>query len=321
MARHVHRFDNREAARAGSGVRRRCDPVDGVLLLDKPLGMTSNQALQTAKRLLHACKAGHTGSLDPIATGLLPLCFGEATKVSQFLLNADKRYWTVFRLGVSTDTYDSEGETTAVRPVTVRRRDIERALRRFEGEIEQVPPMYSAIKHGGKPLYKLARAGVNVERKPRQVVVHELRLLDFHDDRIELEIACSKGTYIRSLAHDLGQTLGCGAHVVQLRRLSVGDLNVDQAFTLEALGAMPPPEAVTEALLPVDAVISGMPDIHLTRLATHYLCQGQAVSVKHRCPPGWVRLYDERDRFLGMGQVLDDGRVAPRRLMGVGGNP
>ncbi len=295
--------------------RRNCDSVDGVLLFDKPVGLTSNQALQTVKRLLNACKAGHTGSLDPIATGLLPLFFGEATKLTQFLLNADKRYWTVFKLGVSTTTFDSEGEVTATRPVTVGLRDIEKALLRFQGEIEQIPPMYSAIKHNGEALYKLARAGVEVEREPRPVTLYEIKTLGFQDDLLTLEIACSKGTYIRTLAHDLGEILGCGAHVVQLRRLASGDVSIDKAVTLDQLEALASPAERAQLLQPVDSVLHAVPDVHLTSLAAHYLKQGQSVSARHGLAPGWVRLYEGDSRFLGMGQVLDDGQVAPRRLL------
>jgi tRNA pseudouridine55 synthase len=286
-----------------------------VLLLDKPVGFTSNQALQTVKRLLNACKAGHTGSLDPIATGLLPLFFGEATKLTQFLLNADKRYWTVIKLGVSTTTFDSEGEATATRPVTVGLRDIEKALVRFQGEIEQIPPMYSAIKHNGEALYKLARAGVEVERAPRPVTIYEIKMLGFEDDLLTLEIACSKGTYIRTLAHDLGEILGCGAHVVQLRRLAIGDVSIDKVVTLDRLEALASPAERAQLLQPVDSVLHAVPDVHLTSLAAHYLKQGQSVSARHGLAPGWVRLYEGDSRFLGMGQVLDDGQVAPRRLL------
>jgi tRNA pseudouridine55 synthase len=295
--------------------RKNCEFVDGVLLLDKPRGYTSNQALQAAKRLLHACKAGHTGSLDPVATGLLPLCFGQATKVSRFLLDADKHYWARIRLGVSTTTYDADGEVTAKHAVTVGRRDVERALARFKGEIEQVPPMYSAIKRGGQPLYKLARAGIEVARETRRVVVRQIRFLDFQDDLVDLDILCSKGTYIRTLAHDLGEWLGCGAHVAELRRLAVGQLTLSQAVSLEALQAIPDPAVRVQSLQPIDAVLDGLPDVHLTRLATHYFRQGQPVSVQHGHAPGWARIYDDTDCFLGMGQVLDDGRVAPRRLL------
>jgi tRNA pseudouridine55 synthase len=292
-----------------------------VLLLDKPRGLTSNQALQTAKRLLNACKAGHTGSLDPIATGLLPLCFGDATRLSQFLIDADKHYRTVFRLGISTSTYDSEGEITAERPVPVTLPQIERALRSFEGEIAQIPPMYSAIKQGGKPLYVRARAGEEVERAPRRVVIREIRLLDWQDTQLTLEIRCSKGTYVRSLAHDLGEALGCGGHVIGLTRLAVGEFTLEQAVTPEALMALPTPEERARRLLPLDVLLHGMPDVHLTPLAAHYLRQGQPVSARHRLSPGWVRLYEGESRFLGLGQVLDDGRVAPRKLLGAGRNP
>jgi tRNA pseudouridine55 synthase len=301
-----------------TGKRARCRAIDGVLLLDKPAGYTSNQALQAAKRALQACKAGHTGSLDPIATGLLPLCFGEATKISQYLLDADKHYQTVFRLGQSTTTYDCEGDVTDIHPVTLGRRDIERVLSRFEGELSQTPPMYSAIKHGGQALYKLARAGISVERQPRQIHIHELTLLQLEGTDLTLEIRCSKGTYIRSLAHDIGQALGCGAHVAQLRRLAVGQFRIDQTITLEALQALAETGRAPDALLSVDAGLGDWPSVQLTSLATHYLRQGQTVSARHDHAPGRVRLYDEAGRFLGMGEVCDDGRVAPRRLIGSG---
>ncbi len=299
-----------------SRARRSCEAIDGVLLLDKPPGLTSNAALQTCKRALNACKAGHTGSLDPMASGLLPLCFGEATKVTQFLLDADKRYRAVFRLGQTTTTYDSEGAVVATAPVTVTARDIERALGRFLGVIEQVPPMYSAIKRGGEPLYKLARAGVEVERAPRRVEIYALTLRGLQGEHLALDIHCSKGTYIRSLAHDLGQLLGCGAHVAQLRRLAVGCLRIEDATTLEHFTALDA-SARRAALKRADVMVADLPDVELTPLAAHYLRQGQPVSARHRLAPGWVRLYEEGHRFLGMGQILDDGRVAPRRLLGL----
>ena len=295
--------------------RRHCNPLSGVMLLDKPVGLTSNQALQTVKHLLNACKGGHSGSLDPIATGLLPLFFGEATKLTQFLLNADKHYWTVFRLGQSTTTYDSEGEVTATRPVNAGRREIERALERFRGEIQQVPPMYSAIKHQGEALYKLARAGVEIEREPRQVSIHEIKLVSLEDDLLTLEVACTKGTYVRSLAHDLGELLGCGAHVVQLRRTGIGAVGIEHAVPLERLQALETPAQRAQLLQPVDSVLHELPAVNLTSLAAHYLKQGQPVSMQHGLPPGWVRLYEADKRFIGMGQVEDDGRVAPRRLL------
>ena len=294
--------------------RKNCRNLNGILLLDKPAGYTSNQALQKVKRIYSACKAGHTGSLDPIATGLLPLCFGEATKVSQFMLDSDKRYWARIQLGVETRTYDSEGEVVATNPVSVSKRDVERELKKFMGEIEQLPPMYSAVKIDGEALYKLARKGVEVERQPRTITIHELKLEAFEGEFIELDMTCTKGTYVRTLAHDLGQNLGCGAHVVGLRRLQVGDFDVEETITLETLETLPPEER-DALLLPVDEALQDLPDVSLTTLATHYLVQGQTVSVQHSHSPGWVRLYEEGERFLGMGEVLDDGRVAPKRLM------
>ncbi len=294
---------------------RRCRPVDGLLLLDKPAGLTSNQALQSAKRLLEACKAGHTGSLDPIATGLLPLCFGEATKLSQFLLDADKRYWAVFRLGVATTTYDSEGDVTAERPVTADAAQIRHALAGFVGDIVQVPPMYSALKRGGRALYELARAGIEVEREGRPVHVASIDMKSWDGQRLEVEISCSKGTYIRSLAHDLGERLGCGAHVAELRRLAVGGLTLERAVTLKTLTDEPDPAQRARWLQPMDALVDAVPRVDLTALATHYLRQGQPVTARHSTASGWVRLYDAEHRFLGMGQILDDGRVAPRRLV------
>jgi tRNA pseudouridine55 synthase len=293
--------------------RRPCRDIDGILLLDKPCGLTSNQALQETKRLLGACKAGHTGSLDPIASGLLPLCFGEATKVSRFLLEADKRYWTAFRLGQSTTTYDAEGEVTRERPVQVTPAQVERALARFRGEIEQVPPAYSAVKRAGQPLYRLARAGVEVAVEARRVLVHEARLLRLEGERLELEISCSKGTYIRSLAHDLGEALGCGAHVTELRRLGLGGFRVEQAVGLEALRAMSEPQRES-LLLGGDQALARFPEITLSANAAYYLRQGQPVVVRGR-PAGLIRVYEEGRAFLGLGEVLDDGRLAPRRLV------
>jgi tRNA pseudouridine55 synthase len=301
--------------------KRNCFDVHGVLLLDKPAGLTSNDALQKTKRLLNACKAGHTGSLDPIATGLLPLCFGDATRLSQFLLDADKRYWTVFRLGVNTTTFDSEGEVTNTRAVGCTLSDVEKALVRFTGTLSQIPPMYSAIKVGGQPLYKLARAGQEIEREPREVQVYSLRLIGLDGDRLTLDIHCSKGTYIRALAQDIGEVLGCGAHVIELRRTGVGGLSVDQAVSLETLAALAAPADGARFLLPLDAMLTGYPDVHLTALAAHYLRQGQPVSLQHGRQPGWVRLYEGETRFMGLGQVMDDGRVAPRRLLGAGKSP
>jgi tRNA pseudouridine55 synthase len=290
---------------------------NGVLLFDKPAGLSSNQALQEVRRIFRARKAGHTGSLDPIATGLLPLCFGEATKMSRFLVDADKHYWCEIKLGETTETGDVEGAVVRTRPVSLSRRDIQRALQRFTGEIEQVPPMYSAIKRNGEPLYKLARQGIEVEREPRQVMVHALELLDFREgDRVEVDIRCSKGFYVRSLAHDLGELLGCGAHVAALRRLGVGDFSVEQAVTLETLRAMGDVEALRRLLIPVDGGLEHLPDVRLSKDAAYYVCRGQPVRASGIPPAGWVRLYTmEGSRFLGVGVVTDDGRVAPKRLI------
>jgi len=301
--------------------KKNCRELNGILLIDKPHGMTSNQVLQKAKRILQACKAGHTGSLDPIATGLLPLCFGEATKVSQFMLDADKQYWVRIKLGESTTTYDIEGEVVSAGAVNVDRRQIEKALESFTGTISQLPPMYSAVKQGGQALYKLAREGKEVERSPREVTVYRIDLLDFDGEYLELEILCSKGTYVRTIAHDLGQMLGCGAHVVELRRLGVGDFRIDEAVALEDVEELQSPEEVEQLLYPVDEALLGLPDVTLTSLATHYLLQGQPVTARHGQEPGLVRLYNEENAFLGMGEVLDDGRVAPKRLMCIGGQP
>ena len=289
--------------------------INGFLLLDKPIGMTSNEALQRTKRLFNARKAGHSGSLDPIATGLLPLCFGEATKMAQFLLDADKRYWAIFKLGEATTTYDAEGEVTVSRPVKVNKSDVAMAITEFQGKIKQIPPMYSAVKQGGQPLYKLARQGIEVERQPREVNIFEMKLVDLRGDQLEVEVHCSKGTYIRTLAHDIGEKLGCGAHVTQLRRLSVGGFNLEQAVTLDTLHAMTTHEERLTQIVPMDQGLQHLPAIELTSMASYYLCQGQPVSATHRHAPGWVRLYQRNGQFLGMGQVLDDGRVAPWRLL------
>lgn len=288
-----------------------CRPISGILLIDKPLGITSNAALQRAKRHVGACKAGHTGSLDPLATGLLPICFGEAAKVSGFLLEADKRYRAEIRLGIETATYDAEGEVVATRPVHADASAIGSVLAEFVGWIDQVPPMYSALKVDGQPLYKRARAGITLERSARRVCVHHLELLAFDGDRIEIDVGCSKGTYIRSLAHDIGARLGCGAHLSGLRRLRAGGFDIDQAIALDAFEALPADSAVT-ALIPADRALSAWPAVQLaSALAQRLLC-GNAVAA---CgPAGWVRIYEEGGRFLGIGEVRGE-LVVPRRLV------
>ncbi len=294
--------------------RRKGDAIDGILLLDKSPGLTSNQALQQAKRLLAARKAGHTGSLDPLATGLLPICFGEATKISAFLLDSDKRYWVLVRLGVATATGDAEGEILERRPVPeLNRETVEAALARFRGEIEQIPPMYSALKQKGQRLYDLARQGIEVERLPRRVTIHELTLRDFGPDFLELEVFCSKGTFIRTLAEDIAKVLGTLGHVEQLRRTQVGDFQIDKAITLEALEEMPLAER-RALLLPIDAAVASWPEVRLGDEMAFYLLRGQPVLIPKLQAEGFVRLYNREGAFLGVGEVLDDGRVAPRRL-------
>ena len=291
-------------------------------MLDKPLGLTSNRALQMAKRLYVAAKAGHTGSLDPLATGVLPLCFGEATKFSQYLLDADKAYESSFVLGVATATGDAEGEVLATQDASgVTRDHIERAMENFRGEIDQVPSMFSAIKQDGKPLYKLAREGREVERKARRVVIKQLELRAFRaGDKAEVDIylECSKGTYVRSIAEDLGKALGCGAHVSALRRTRAGPFEIADSVTLNTLEALKSNEQLAEMdklLLPADAALGGLPLVKLSESGGFYLRQGQPVQVPNAPCNGMVRVALETGEFLGIGEILDDGRVAPRRLI------
>ncbi len=293
--------------------------VTGILLLDKQPGLSSNAALQQVKRLFRAAKAGHTGSLDPMASGLLPICLGEATKFSAFLLNADKRYRTEVKLGATTTTGDAEGEVVSRRPVAVAdEAAVEQVLARFRGCVTQMPPMYSALKHQGQPLYKLARQGKEVERQPRQVMIHELKLLGLRDDILELEVFCSKGTYIRTLAEDIGEALGCGGHVSALRRLAVGPFRIEEAVDHEALMNLKDAqglEALDARLLPMEAALQDCPGLNLTDDAAYYLRKGQPVLIPRAPTEGLVRLYQGEGDFLGVGQILDDGRVAPKRLI------
>jgi len=292
--------------------------VNGILLLDKPMGITSNDALQQVKRLYFAKKAGHTGSLDPLASGVLPICMGEATKVSAFLLDADKRYQVRCQLGVKTETADAEGEIISTRPVeNYSEAQIESVLEQFRGPIEQIPPMYSALKHEGQRLYKLARQGIEVEREPRPVDIHELTLTGRGDDWLDIAVHCSKGTYVRTLVEDIGEQLGCGAHVSALRRLSVGPYDDEHLVTLEQLQALKEEDkrATDDLLLPIETALTQWPDVRLSADAAFYLRQGQAVLVPKAPTSGWVRLFEGDHTFLGMGEILDDGRVAPRRMM------
>lgn len=295
--------------------------VNGILLLDKPLGISSNDALQRVKRMYNAQKAGHTGSLDPLAGGLLPLCFGGATKLSTYLLDADKRYLVRVLLGVTTTTGDAEGEIRDKRSTDqVTERAVLDVLPRFTGRIQQLPPMYSALKHQGKRLYELARQGIEVERAPREIMIHELRLVQFALPEIELDVVCSKGTYVRTLAEDIGSVLGCGAHVVGLRRTGVGPYGENELVGMQQLenAAEQGFAAMDDLLLPLDSALEHWPAVRLSADAAFYLKKGQPVLVPKAPTEGWVRLYESEHKFIGIGEVEDDGRIAPRRLL-IGG--
>jgi tRNA pseudouridine55 synthase len=288
--------------------------VSGVLLLDKPTGITSNAALQHAKRLFRAAKAGHTGILDPLASGLLPLCLGEATKFAQYPTDADKAYDAVIKLGVTTDTGDSEGQVLIQHAVAVTLAELEHAVQQFNGTILQTPPMYSALKHQGQPLYKYARQGIVIERAAREVTLHRIVLTDFQADVVRLSVDCSKGTYIRVLAEDIGSLLGCGAHLIGLRRTRVGDFSLANALTLDTLEAMP--EAQRDSmLLPSDQLLTALPAIALDRDAAYYLRQGQAIWQAKLQVQQRFRIYDEKQVFVGVGEVNAEGKLAPTRLV------
>ncbi|OGT45374.1 MAG: tRNA pseudouridine(55) synthase TruB [Gammaproteobacteria bacterium RIFCSPHIGHO2_12_FULL_41_20] len=295
-----------------------CD-VHGILLLDKPRGITSNHALQRVKRLFSAKKAGHTGSLDPLATGMLPLCLGEATKFSQFLLNSDKYYRVVAKLGVQTTTADSEGEIVAVSSVEgINLSNLMRVLPGFMGVIEQVPPMYSALKYHGKPLYRLARQGIEVERQPREVCIHVLQAEELCGDLLSLYVHCSKGTYIRTLVEDIGRELGCGAHVYQLRRMAVSPYQQATMYSmsiLESIHEEAGMQGLSALLLPMESAVDVFPAVKLSTAAAFYLRMGQAVRVPELPSTGLIRLLSVDAKFLGIGEVLADGRVKPHRLV------
>ena len=300
--------------------RRRGRRVDGFLVLDKPRGISSSAAVQTVKRLFGAQKVGHTGSLDPIATGVLPLCFGEATKFSQYLLASDKKYWARIKLGVTTDSGDADGEVREVKPVgPLAREDVEKALEHFRGQIDQIPSMFSAVKHNGQPLYKLARQGLEVERKSRTVTVYANELVALESDHLELQLHCSKGTYVRTIAEDLGEMLGCGAHVTALRRLAAGPFEESEVITLEEIEAARETRSCDSFLKPIHSAVSMWPEVTLAENTCYYLRQGQPVIVPRAPSSGWVRLAANvnggEPRFIGVGEILDDGRVAPRRLL------
>jgi tRNA pseudouridine55 synthase len=306
----MNRSARRSADRDGSW-----RPLDGVLLLDKPSGITSNAALQKVRRLFRAEKAGHTGTLDPMATGLLPVCLGEATKFSHLLLEADKTYAATILLGVTTRTGDLEGEITARSKVQATYDEIEHVMKDFVGEILQTPPMYSAIKHAGQPLYKLARAGGEVPRASRRVVIHSLTLLGREGNELKLSVSCSKGTYIRVLAEDIGSRLGCGACLSALRREGVGSFRLAQgAVTLEQLEQMAPAER-DALLLPDDALVSSLPRLDLDAEGALRLRHGQSVEGSEPHTAGLARIYGPSREFLGVGEVTAPGRIVPRRLV------
>lgn len=294
-------------------MKRKGRVVDGVLLLDKPYAMTSNAALQTARRLLNAQKAGHTGTLDPLASGLLALTFGEATKFSADLLHADKTYIAGIKLGQKTTTGDLEGDFLQNRPVRVNRADIEKALDAFRGDILQVPPMFSALKRDGKTLYDLAREGVSIEREARSVRIEKLEILEFADELLTVEVTCSKGTYIRVLAEDIGEALGCGAHLASLRRTKVGVLSLEDAVTLQALETMSVDERLA-TLKPLDALMQTLPAVHLSENDRVRFCHGQRLALGlPSCPR--VRVYGPDEQMVGTARVNERGVLEPERLI------
>ncbi|OUS10062.1 tRNA pseudouridine(55) synthase TruB [Gammaproteobacteria bacterium 53_120_T64] len=306
--------------------RPRGRPIDGILILNKPQGITSNDALQQVKYLFYAAKAGHTGSLDPLATGVLPICLGEATKFTQFLLEADKTYQSTFCLGVATETGDSDGDTVStVDASALTQGQLEQAVKAFRGEIKQIPSMYSALKHNGQPLYKLARQGITVEREPRDATIYSYQILAFRPGEkaeLDVEISCSKGTYIRTLAEDLGKAVGCGAHVTRLHRTVAGPFREEESITLpqlETLREGKRGEDLDFLLKPLDAAVSDAIAVELTESMAWYFRQGQAVmspEVYRQSEEGdIVRIFHVDGGFIGVGEVLDDGRVKPRRLV------
>lgn len=288
--------------------------INGILLLDKPLGFSSNQALQKVKWLYSAAKAGHTGTLDPLATGLLPICLGEATKFAQYVTDADKTYTATIKLGATTTTGDAEGEVLTTALVEVSQSQFQASCQQFVGEISQIPPMYSALKHEGKALYEYAREGVDIARQPRLIRIRNIVVDKFEVDVAQITVICSKGTYIRTLAEDIGAKLGCGAHLIGLRRTETAGYLLPQAVTIEQLESLDI-EARNALLLPVDSAIDNLPKIILNADAAYYMMQGQAVWQAGKIPYGELRVYDENQLFLGLGFLQEDGKIAPKRLI------
>ena len=305
--------------------RRRGRDIHGVLLLDKPQGASSNDVLQKVKRLYNANRAGHTGALDPLATGMLPICLGEATKFSQYLLDSDKRYRVIAKLGQRTYTSDADGQVVEERPLTFSDADLADALESFRGDTMQVPSMYSALKYQGKKLYEYARQGIEVPREARPITVYELLFIRHEGDELELEIHCSKGTYIRTIIDDLGEKLGCGAHVIMLRRLAVSRYPVERMVTLEQLQArvaeaeardIPAAQLLDPLLMPMDSPASDFPLVNLPLTSSVYFKNGNPVRTAGAPAGGLVRVTEgEEGKFIGMGEIDDEGRVAPRRLV------
>lgn len=296
--------------------RKRGRDIDGVFLLDKPQGMSSNDIMQKVKRLFQANKAGHTGALDPLATGMLPICLGEATKFSQFLLDADKRYVVTAKLGERTDTSDAEGQVVETRPVNVETSQILTALEQFRGDILQVPTMFSALKHNGKPLYEYARAGITVEREARPITIFEINFIEYQAPSLTLEVHCSKGTYIRTLVDDLGEVLGCGAHVTVLRRTAVADYPTEKMMTWDALQALAEQGDLDQHLLPIDTAVSKLPALKLNAEQSKGIGFGQRVKFANEAKlRGQVRLFSDKNIFLGVALIDDNNVIRPQRLI------
>ena len=299
--------------------------INGIVLLDKPTGLSSNHALQRVKRMFFANKAGHTGALDPLATGMLPLCLGEATKFSQFLLESDKRYVVTAKLGVRTTTSDSQGDVVCEKEVSVSQAQLDKAVDTFRGDIMQVPSMYSALKHQGKPLYKYAREGITIDRPARPITVYEINQLRFEGDEVDLDIHVSKGTYIRTIVDDLGELLGCGAHVSMLRRTQVADYPYDKMVTIDQLDTLieqakeediSPYDLLDPLLLDMDTAVKNYPAVNITEEMGEYVLHGQPVQVFGAPDDTLVRItVGEAETFIGVGQMNDDGLIAPKRLV------
>lgn len=296
--------------------KRKGNDINGILLLDKPLGISSNRALQTVKHLFNAKKAGHTGNLDPLATGVLPICFGEASKVTAFLLDSNKRYTCTAQLGTTTSTGDKEGEILRSREVKpFSEADIEQVLQQFRGPIQQIPPMYSALKHNGQPLYKLARQGIEIERKSRDVIIHELNLIEYQADSISLDVLCSKGTYIRTLAQDIGEKLGCGAHLSQLRRTQVEPFDCNELHNIQDLETLAANNQIESTLLPIDSALIKLPKITLLDTEATRIKNGLKVSRNDIPRSDIIRLYLQTGEFIGIGRYSSDHQLAPKRMM------